>query len=176
MHGPYAGGMDVVVLADTHLRAGVDGLPAALLEALARADLVLHAGDVTSPRALAELRSLSPLHAVLGNNDTDLVGVLPEDLVLDLDGVRVALVHDSGPRAGRPGRLARRYPDAAVVVFGHSHIPADEEGLSGQRLFNPGSATQRRTQPHASFGRLVLARGSVTSHAIEPLPSPASVR
>ena len=70
------------------------------------------------------------------------------------------MVHDSGQRKGRPARLARRFPDADVVVFGHSHMPVNEEGVDGQWLMNPGSATQRRRQPHHTLGVLDLADGA----------------
>ena len=157
------------MLSDTHLRNGTERLPPAVLGALAAADVVLHAGDITSAQALAELRATAPLHAVLGNNDRELVGLLPETLLLELDGVQVAMVHDSGPREGRPGRLGRRFPDADLVVFGHSHIPVDEAGISGQWLFNPGSPTQRRTQPTPTFGQLSLTNGRITAHRIEAI-------
>ena len=72
------------------------------------------------------------MHAVLGNNDdAELQRTLPETLELDLGGVRVAMVHDSGQRKGRPARLARRFPDADVVVFGHSHIPSTRRASTG---------------------------------------------
>ena len=159
--------MVLVVLADTHLRHGTERLPPAVDRALREADAVLHAGDVTSRQALAELQARAPVHAVLGNNDLELRGLLPETLELELAGVPIALVHDSGPRAGRPRRLRRRFPGAELVVFGHSHVPTDEEGLDGQRLFNPGSPTQRRQQPQATFGRLRLAEGRIIEHRIE---------
>ena len=166
--------MKVVVLADTHLGTGArTRWPVDVVSALARADTVLHAGDVVTPEALAELTELAhpaPVHAVLGNNDHRLVGVLPTELVLDLAGVTVALVHDSGPTAGRERRLRRRFPTAGLVVFGHSHVPVDALGLDGQRLFNPGSPTQRRAQPTPSFGRLRLAGGRVVGHTVVPLP------
>lgn len=158
--------MELVVLADTHLRAGLEGLPAAVVEAARRADAVLHAGDVVSAAALAELQALGPTFAVLGNNDHQLVGQLPEHQLLDLAGVKVALVHDSGAAAGRAGRLRRRFPQAQLVVFGHSHDPVDEVGLEGQRLFNPGSPTQRRRQPHPTYGRLRLRAGKVERREI----------
>lgn len=154
--------MRVVVLADTHLRDGQAArlTPAALRE-VAAADVVLHAGDVTEPGHLAELSAVAPTHAVLGNNDLALAGRLPETLELTLAGVRVAMVHDSGPRAGREGRLRRLFPDADVVVFGHSHIPWNAPGLDGQLLFNPGSPTQRRMQPHKTLGVLDLDDGRI---------------
>jgi predicted phosphodiesterase len=76
------------------------------------------------------------------------------------------MVHDSGARRGREARLARRFPDAAVVVFGHSHEPVDTLGVGGQRLFNPGSPTQRRRQPQPSYGELELRDGAVVSHRV----------
>lgn len=155
------------MLADTHLRGGLERLPESVTRALEGADAVLHAGDVTSPQALDELRRRRPLHAVLGNNDLALRGLLPEVLELELEGVRLAMVHDSGPRTGRPGRLRRRFPEAELVVFGHSHVPVDELGVGGQRLFNPGSPTQRRSQPRPTFGRLCLWRGRITELAVE---------
>ena len=105
-------------------------------------------------------------HAVLGNNDVTLRGSLPERTVVVLDGVRVGLVHDSGPTKGRAARVRRMFPDCDVVVFGHSHAPVDEPGLDGQRLFNPGSPTQRRRQPRPSFGVLDLGGGRVLDHRI----------
>lgn len=158
--------LEVVVLADTHLGEGLGPLPARVRRAARDADVVLHAGDVTSARALDELSALAPTWAVLGNNDRELAGALPEQHVLELAGVRVALLHDAGPRPGRAARLRRRFPDADVVVFGHSHVPLDERGVGGQLLFNPGSPTQRRSQPRATYGRLLLAGGEVHRHRI----------
>jgi putative phosphoesterase len=156
-----------VVLADTHLRTGGRRvLPEGAYRALDGADLILHAGDVLDEGVLDGLRSIAPVHAVLGNNDTGLVGVLPTCLVVDVDGLRVAMIHDSGPRAGRPARLRRRFPDAPIVVFGHSHRPVDDEGLTGQRLFNPGSPTERRGSPHRTVGVLELGGGELVDHRI----------
>lgn len=153
--------MKILVLADTHLRGGIEGLPRAVLRALSEADLVLHAGDLVSARAYEELSAIAPLRAVLGNNDHELAGRLPVTAELELAGVRVALVHDSGPSRGRAGRLHRRFPNAALVVFGHSHAPCDEAGIGRQQLFNPGSPTLRRRQPRPSLGRLEITGGQL---------------
>lgn len=163
--------MDVVVIADTHLTTGLDRLPAGLREALHACDLVLHAGDIVSEQALAELRTLNEVVAVLGNNDRQLTGLLPVEVTVELAGVQVAMVHDAGSAKSRAARLGRRFADAQVVVFGHSHVPVDAEGVSGQILFNPGSPTQRRSQPHRTFGRLDLHGGRVRRRAIEVLRS-----
>jgi putative phosphoesterase len=156
----------VAVLSDTHLRPGGKGLPHPARALLESSDAILHAGDVVSGFLLDELGSLAPTHAVLGNNDHDLRGQLPERLEVDLAGVLVAMVHDSGPRTGRAGRLRRWFPDADIVVFGHSHEPVDELGEAGQRLFNPGSPTQRRRQPHPTMGILELDAGRIRRHEI----------
>jgi putative phosphoesterase len=157
----------VVVLADTHLKPERSRrLPDAVYTALRRADVILHAGDVVTGELLDELATYAPVHAVLGNNDRTLVGVLPETLELDLEGVRVAMVHDSGARKGRAARMHRRFPDAAIVVYGHSHLPDDSRGDDGQRLFNPGSPTERRNAPTRSYGVLDLADGRIRRHQI----------
>jgi len=154
----------VVVLADTHVGPRSNRrLPDAAYRHLGEADLVLHAGDVTSPDLLHELGGFAPVQAVLGNNDHDLVGILPEVLELGVSGVQVAMVHDSGARVGRAARLHRRFPDADLVVFGHSHEPCDVVGVQGQRLLNPGSCTWRRRARSHTLAVVELADGEVRS-------------
>ena len=158
---------EVVVLADTHIRRhSTRRLPPAVYAALERADLVLHAGDVVTGELLDELATFAPTHAVLGNNDGELAGRLPEQRCFTVDGVPIAMVHDSGASKGREARLRRRFPTADLVVFGHSHIPVDAPGLDGQRLFNPGSPTERRSQPHHTFGRLRIDDGVLVERRI----------
>ncbi|MEN3316193.1 MAG: uncharacterized protein V7605_2427 [Acidimicrobiaceae bacterium] len=157
----------VVVLADTHIRRGsTRRLSDAVYAHLERADLILHAGDVVVADVLDELEGFAPVRTVLGNNDVELVGLLPETRVFDVEGVRIGMIHDSGASTGRAGRLRRRFPDADVVVFGHSHIPWDTEGVDGQVLFNPGSPTERRAQPHKTLGTLDIGDGRVVDRRI----------
>ena len=158
----------VVVLADTHLRAGRPRrLPDVVWTAIERADLVLHAGDVIDRSLLDELRDRDvEHHAVLGNNDRTLGDTLPDRVELTIDGVRVAMVHETGATRGRPARLRKWFPHAQVVVFGHSHAPCNE-WHDGQLLFNPGSPTERRRrQSHHSYGVLELDGGKVTANEI----------
>jgi hypothetical protein len=160
----------IVVIADTHLTDNVAArLSPPLLDAIKSADVLLHAGDVTTQSSFAELSSLATLHCVLGNNDDALIGLVPEQLRLTLEGVEVAMIHDSGSRTGRAARLATRFPDADLVIYGHSHVPDDSEGLGGQRLFNPGSPTQRRAQPFRTYGLLELQDGQILTHEIRSL-------
>ena len=156
------------MLADTHIRAGGQRrLPDTVYAELDTADVVLHAGDLLVPEVLDELSGFAPVHAVLGNNDYGLS--LPETLVTDLAGVTVGMIHDSGPTAGRAGRMARRFPTAALVVFGHSHAPMDALGLGTQRLFNPGSPTERRSQPRHTYGIIEFDDGAIVGHRIVPV-------
>lgn len=162
--------MRVLVLADTHIRPGRSRrLPDQVYAELERADVVLHAGDVVTSDLLDELSGFAPVHAVLGNNDGALLGVLPETLELELGGVRVALVHETGAAKGRAARVKRRFPHAAIVVYGHSHLPDDSAGVGGQRLFNPGSPTERRRAPCRSYGRLDLRAGRIARREIVPV-------
>ena len=154
----------VVVLADTHIRrSGTRRLPDSAYAHLDRADLILHAGDVLVGEVLDELGGFAPVHAVLGNNDAELAGVLPESRSLVVDGARIGMIHDSGQAAGRAGRMRRLFPDADVVVFGHSHIPWDDARVDGQLLFNPGSPSERRSQPDHTLGTLDIDDGRVVS-------------
>ena len=155
--------MRAVVLSDTHITAGGRRrLPDEVYRALDTADVILHAGDIMTADLVHELGGFAPVHAVLGNNDDgELAGMLPEALVEDFEGVRVGMIHDSGARDGRPQRMRRRFPDSGVVVYGHSHIPFCGEGVDGQLLFNPGSPTDKRRQPFATYGVLELADARV---------------
>lgn len=158
----------VVVLSDTHLRSGGKRrLPDGAYRALDDAEVILHAGDIVTADLLHELSGFAPTHAVLGNNDVDpSLAYLPETRLEIIGGVRVAMVHDSGPRSGREARMRRRFPEADVVVFGHSHIPWNGPGLDGQLLFNPGSPTERRAQPRHTLGVLDLDAGRVVRSEI----------
>jgi putative phosphoesterase len=146
--------MLVAIVADTHLPRGRRRLPDACLEQLRRADLILHAGDFVSAGALAELEDLGPpIAAVHGNVDSeDVQQRLPETRVVEVAGARIGMVHDAGPARARLGRMRRRFPDAAALVFGHSHIPLHEEDEDGFQIFNPGSPTDRRRQPRHTMG------------------------
>jgi putative phosphoesterase len=157
----------VVVVSDTHAPRFWKRCPPALAVRLAGADLILHAGDICIPQVLDELAQYAPVRAVLGNNDGPDVAELgvPESLELDLDGLRVGMIHDSGPKDGRLSRLRRRFPDCDLVVFGHSHIPLDEADAS-LRIFNPGSPTDKRRQPYGTFGELMIADGVLASARI----------
>lgn len=162
--------LHVGLISDTHAPRFWKACPPRVAAELAGVDLILHAGDVCLPFVLDELAEIAPVHAVAGNNDGPDVTAwgAPETLELELAGVRVAMIHDSGAKQGRLNRMHRRFPDADLVVFGHSHIPLDESD-DRLRIVNPGSPTDKRRQPHGTVGHLVVADGRVESVRIVPV-------
>jgi uncharacterized protein len=144
----------LAVISDTHLPRGNRALPAACVERLRGADLILHAGDLVTADVLADLRALGPpVQAVHGNVDDEQVRrLLPSARLVNAGGARIAMTHDAGPAGGRLERLRRRFADADAVVFGHSHVPLHERDDSGFQIFNPGSPTDRRRQPEHTMG------------------------
>jgi uncharacterized protein len=162
--------MRVAVLSDTHAPRRWKTCPPAVAAQLESADVILHAGDICTVDVLAELAGWAPVHAVRGNNDGPEVADwgAPDTLLLILDGLRVGMIHDSGPATGRGRRLRRRFVDADLVVFGHSHIPLDER-QDGLRIFNPGSPTDRRRQPQGTMGLLDIRDGHLVQSRIIPV-------
>jgi hypothetical protein len=152
----------LAIVSDTHLPRGTRRIPEDCIERMRAADLVIHAGDISTPDALAEIEALgTPVHAVHGNVDSEeLRRRLPESVVVEAARARVAVIHDAGPSKGRLERMRLRFPDADAVVFGHSHIPLHEE-REGFQIFNPGSPTDRRRQPRHTMGIARVARGRV---------------
>jgi uncharacterized protein len=143
----------LLLMADTHVPKRARDLPRQLWQAVDEADVVVHAGDWVCVELLdALLDRVDRLIGVVGNNDgPSLSARLPEIATVQLDGVKLAVVHDTGPATGRDARCAARFPDIDVLVFGHSHIPWDTVAPTGLRLLNPGSPTDRRRQPTCSW-------------------------
>jgi putative phosphoesterase len=159
--------MRIVVLSDTHAPRRWKWCPPAVAAQLRGADLILHAGDVCTAAVLDELAQYAPVTAVAGNNDGPDVAAwgAAETASLAADGLRVAMIHDSGAAAGRLPRMRARFPEAELVVFGHSHIPLDA-AADDLRIFNPGSPTDRRRQPHGTLGVLHVADGALVEARI----------
>lgn len=154
--------MRVVAISDTHAPRFWKRCPPAVARHLETAELILHAGDVCTSEVLEELSQFAPLHVVLGNNDGEEVAAwgAPATKELRIDGVSVAMIHDSGPRHLRLSRLRGRFPAADLVIFGHSHIPLDQTD-GNFRIVNPGSPTDKRRQPHGTVAVLEIADSAV---------------
>jgi putative phosphoesterase len=143
-----------------------------LWHAIDAADVVVHAGDWADESLLDAMSARSRrLIAVYGNNDSTAVrGRLPEVARTEIAGLRMAVVHETGPKEGRERRCAARFADCDLLVFGHSHIPWDTVAAGGLRLLNPGSPTDRRAQPHATFITAQVTNGELTDVVLHRLP------
>jgi putative phosphoesterase len=163
--------MRLLLISDTHLPARAKKLPAAVWAAVDEADVVIHAGDWVNVELLDELTERSKqLIGCWGNNDGPLLRArLPEVARVTLDGLSVAVVHETGTAKGREERCDRAYPDVDLLVFGHSHIPWDTTSPRGLRLLNPGSPTDRRSQPHCTYQTAVIESGRLTKVALHNL-------
>jgi len=162
----------LLLISDTHIPRRARDLPAPVWDQVERADVVIHAGDWVDVALLDELeRRSARLLACWGNNDgPELRARLPERADATVDGVRFTVVHETGATAGRETRMARRYPETDVLVFGHSHIPWDTTTDTGLRLLNPGSPTDRRRQPHCTYMTAVASGGTLAEvrlHALD---------
>lgn len=162
----------LLLLADTHLPKRAKDLPAQVWEEAARADVVVHAGDWVDVALLDELEARARrLVGVFGNNDHGALRErLPEVARFDVEGVRIAVVHETGGKQGREARCSAAYPDDDVLVFGHSHIPWDSTSDTGLRLLNPGSPTDRRRQPHCTFMTATARAGGLEDVDLHRLP------
>jgi len=162
----------LLLLADTHVPKRARRLSDDVWRAVETADLVIHAGDWVDEALLDELQGRAArLVGVWGNNDGDrLRARLPEVARETVDGIRLAVVHETGPASGREARADAAYPDTDLLVFGHSHIPWDSVTPGGLRLLNPGSPTDRRRQPVCTMMTAVADAGvlrSVSTIAVE---------
>ncbi|WP_016690962.1 metallophosphoesterase family protein [Rhodococcus rhodochrous] len=167
--------MRLLLLADTHVPTRARDLPSQVWDEVDRADVVIHAGDWMDVALLDALEERSQqLVACWGNNDGPILRErLPEVARVTLDGVRVAVVHETGASTGRDKRMAAAYPDTDVLVFGHSHIPWDTTAPSGLRLLNPGSPTDRRRQPYCTYMTATISDGTLRDVELHRLPKKA---
>jgi putative phosphoesterase len=165
-------------MADTHVPRRARDLPDQLWSAVERADVVVHAGDWVCLSLLDTLQARTQrLVAVHGNNDGETLRArLPEVAKVEVAGLRLAVVHETGPAPGRERRCSERFDDVDVLVFGHSHIPWDTTTATGVRLLNPGSPTDRRRQPFCTYMTAVVRSGELRDVNLVQLPPRAPTR
>jgi uncharacterized protein len=162
----------LVIVSDTHVPQRARAIPEAVWRAVDAADVVVHAGDWNGLALLDEFAARAArLVGVRGNNDgPEFDDRLPEEARAELDGVALAVLHDSGAATGREARMDARFPAADVLVFGHSHIPWDSTTPRGMRLLNPGSPTDKRRQPTGTFLTAVADAGALREVELVPIP------
>ncbi|MET3977162.1 metallophosphoesterase [Cellulosimicrobium sp. 4261] len=161
----------LLLLSDTHVPVRARALPDQVWRAVDDADVVVHAGDWVSAELLDVLEARAArLVGVAGNNDgPDLHVRLPEVARTTVEGLRLAVVHETGGKDGRERRADAAFPDVDVLVFGHSHIPWDTTSPGGLRLLNPGSPTDRRRQPVGTFLTAVVDDGALRDVELVPV-------
>jgi putative phosphoesterase len=164
--------VSLVLTSDTHVPQRARDLPHPLWAAIDAADVVVHAGDWVDIALLDRFEARSRrLVAVYGNNDHGPFRQrLPEVARAEIEGIRFAVVHETGAKSGREKRCAARFPDTDVLVFGHSHIPWDTTAPNGLRLLNPGSPTDRRRQPQGTYVTAVADDGVLRDVTFHPVP------
>ncbi len=165
--------MRILVISDTHVPARADALPGEVAAALASGpDLVIHAGDLTSPAILEQLEMSPHFKGVSGNMDPpEVTASLPRERVIEVQGLRIGVLHGDGPGRGpdMAESLATWFDEADIVVSGHTHRP-HLVVLDGVYLFNPGSATDPRGGSAPSIGWIEIPAGDgFPSFSIVPL-------
>ncbi len=153
----------IIALSDTHLEDEM--LPDGVVRLAGNADIILHAGDFVSAKAYASLAELGRLEAVHGNSDSArLKHLLPERKVIEVDGIRIGLVHMASHGSDMVGAwMMAREMDVQVLVFGHIHRPIVEKGE--RLLICPGSATLPRMSA-PSVAELEIIDGKVSGNII----------
>lgn len=160
----------LLLISDTHIPGRARVLPSEVRAAADAADLTVHAGDWVSASVLDDLLAHGPALGVWGNNDgPDLRARLPEIARADVEGLRIAVIHETGEARARERRMDEQFGDVDLLVFGHSHIPWDTRTPGGLRLLNPGSPTDRRRQPHKTFMTAIADAGELRDVALVEL-------
>lgn len=154
--------MRVGIISDTHGLLRPEVFP--VFEGV---EHILHAGDIGPPDLLVELEAIAPVTAVWGNTDGRGVRArVPEVARVELGGVPVVVLH--GMQLGSPtaAKAAAAYPDAELVVFGHSHRPVVER-VGAVLAVNPGSAGPRRFRDPATVALAELLPGRTSARLVE---------
>ncbi len=157
--------MKIGVISDTHIPVNTSGLPPELVGSLKGCNIILHAGDLTEPSVLEDLKKISKVEAVCGNMDSGKVrSMLDDKKILKLGGKKICLMHGYGSPENLINILKKEFLDEKpdVVVFGHSHVPVNEH-IEGVLFFNPGSATDTVFAPYRSYGIIEIRNGKIKS-------------
>jgi putative phosphoesterase len=157
--------MRIGVISDTHglLRPEV-------FTAFEEVEYILHSGDVGHRDILTELEAIAPVTAVYGNTDgADLRARLPRVATLELDGFHIVVTHGDQLGTPTPEKLQVAFPDAEIIVFGHTHRPLLRAVDLVVTVMNPGGAGLRRFRLPPSVGILELEPGIPPRGRLVPL-------
>ncbi|UWG95769.1 metallophosphoesterase [Dehalobacter sp. DCM] len=148
--------MRIGIISDTHIRQGRT-LASYVWKTLSEVDTIIHAGDIVSRTLLDDLETIAPVIAVRGNCDWSLTD-LPDKLIADVGSIKIGITHGAmGFGKDTPDRAYNCFlnDEVDMIIFGHSHIPF-KKYFEGILMFNPGSASERRSQAQCSIGILTV--------------------
>lgn len=157
--------MRLGIISDTHglLRPEV-------FDVFSQVDLILHAGDIGEPDLLTELTAIAPVRAVWGNTDGFAIRrLVPEVIEVEIEGFRFVVLHGHQFGVPTPAAINLAYPDAEVIVFGHTHRPLLTVVDEVVTVMNPGGAGHRRFEFPASVGIMELEPGIPPRARLVPL-------
>lgn len=159
--------MKIGVIADTHIPRQSKELPKVIFERFKGADLILHAGDLTTSTVLDELRQITPnVEAVIGNMDDQTVA-LPIKRLIDAGGLKIGLIHGWGAPMGMRSRIWNEFKDDApnIIIFGHTHQP-EKTTMHNVLFLNPGSPTDKMFTSVNSIALLNIEDGKADAQII----------
>ncbi|MFP4015716.1 MAG: metallophosphoesterase family protein [Halanaerobiales bacterium] len=158
--------MKIGVISDTHIPTKTKKIPDKVFDIFQGVDLIIHAGDIVQQEVLDQLSDYAPVKAVTGNIDPyPFRETLPDKLILEVAGYEIAVIHGHNVRGHIMNTLSFIFPDADIIIFGHTHRPCNQM-INGQLHFNPGSPTDRRMQKKHSVGIIKLGE-EIESEIIE---------
>ncbi len=159
--------MRVLVISDTHIPLRASTLPRVIYDRIEKVDMIIHAGDFTSPDVYYELRSLKPTKAVYGNmDDPRLLDILREVETFEIEGIRVGLFHGLGPPVGLEERVLQKlsnYGEFDLIIYGHSHR-ASYRVKDGVHILNPGSPTDTVFASRRTYAIVEIEKGNLKVH------------
>ena len=143
------------IISDTHGQ-----LRSEVIDVFSRVDHILHGGDVGNTGILTDLEALAPVTAVYGNTDgSELRSRLPRVAQLQLDGFEIVVTHGDQFGSPTPAALVEAFPDAEIIVYGHTHRPLLELVDKTITVMNPGAAGPARFDLKPSVGIMELEPG-----------------
>ncbi len=163
--------MRILIISDTHIPAVAKELPPIIKEEASKSDCCIHAGDLIVASVLDDLSRLTETYAVCGNMDSfDLKKDLPERTVIELEEVKIGLIHGRGSPATLMDYLKKEFKQQTkelnMIIFGHTHYPLDKE-MDGLIYFNPGSPTDKIFAPYPSYGIIEIAGKNIKRRIVK---------
>ena len=159
--------MRLGIISDTH---GL--LRPAVFDVFQTVDHILHGGDVGTQEILIDLQAIAPVTAVYGNTDgAELRALLPPVAKLRLEGMDIVVTHGDQLGAISPLALHTEFPEADIIVYGHTHKPLLELVDRTVTVMNPGSAGPKRFDLPVSVGIMELEPGIPPRARLVELPT-----